>query len=105
MLADADGGDNLFGTLDDNLRLLPGSICLNAGDDGAVPAGVFSDLDGKPRRMDGVVDMGAYEYNSSQTSIATTSACVLFGQDVSPQLNPQTLQIRGCGGSETLNWE
>ena len=34
---DADGPDNLFGTADDNLRLLPGSPCVNTGDNAAVP--------------------------------------------------------------------
>ncbi|MHC4740456.1 MAG: hypothetical protein ACYS8Z_00940 [Planctomycetota bacterium] len=61
LLADADGADNLFGTADDNPRLLPGSVCLNTGDNDSVPTDLFSDLDGNPRIIDGIVDMGTYE--------------------------------------------
>ena len=42
---DADGADNTPGTEDDNLRLLIGSPCLDAGDNTAVPADL-ADLDG-----------------------------------------------------------
>jgi hypothetical protein len=75
MFADADGPDNIFGTEDDNLWLLPGSPCIDAGDNTAVPEGVVTDLDGHPRFINDpktsdtgngtppIVDMGAYEYN------------------------------------------
>jgi len=43
------------------LRLRWGSPAIDAGDNGLIPAGVTSDLAGKPRIYDGVVDMGAYE--------------------------------------------
>jgi parallel beta-helix repeat protein len=58
-----------------NLRLLPVSECIDAGDSTAVPSGIFLDADGNPRGLDdpaspdtgvsvlGVtVDMGAYEF-------------------------------------------
>jgi cysteine-rich repeat protein len=74
MFVDPDGGDNVVGTDDDNLRLQQGSPCINAGDDAAVPPdtcdldGDFDttekipiDLDGNAR-FAGVVDMGAYEF-------------------------------------------
>jgi hypothetical protein len=78
-LADADGADDLVGTLDDNLRLNPGSPCIDAGDNLSVPDGVDGDLDGNPRFVDdpgmpdhgnapggeAVVDMGAYEFQGS----------------------------------------
>lgn len=70
---DPDGDDNVVGTLDDDLRLGPGSLASNAGDDSAVPPDWFDvdgnlnsteplpiDLDGAPRFV-GTVDMGAYE--------------------------------------------
>ena len=62
MFADADG------------RLLPGSPCIDAGDNTAVPGSVTTDFDGNPRFMDDpetadtgngtppIVDMGAYEF-------------------------------------------
>ncbi len=50
-----------------NLRLRAGSPAIDAGLNSAVPAGVFTDLDGNPRFVDftgrgtAIVDMGAYE--------------------------------------------
>ncbi|MHC4460810.1 MAG: right-handed parallel beta-helix repeat-containing protein [Planctomycetota bacterium] len=52
----------------ENLRLLPGSPCIESGDNTAVPSSVTTDLDGQPRIVDGdcndivIVDMGAYEF-------------------------------------------
>jgi len=57
-----------------NYRLLPGSPCIDAGDNTAVPSGITTDLDGNPRFIDDprtidtgrgnppIVDMGAYEF-------------------------------------------
>ncbi len=65
------GPDGSAGTEDDNLRLLPGSPCIDAGDNAAIT--VTTDLDGNPRLVDypcvddtgagtlPIVDMGAYE--------------------------------------------
>ncbi len=64
MFVDPDNGD---------YRLLPGSPCIDAADNTAVPVGVITDLDGNPRFVDDPyivdtgngdapnVDMGAYE--------------------------------------------
>jgi len=68
LFVDADGPDNIVGTEDDNLRLSPGSPCIDAGDNDSVPGGVTADLDGHDRIVDGdcndteIVDMGAYEF-------------------------------------------
>lgn len=84
------GPDGVFGTADDNLRLLASSPCVDAGDNLAAPAD-FADLDedanllertpldyagfarffDAPRADTGrgpapVVDMGAYELNSNE---------------------------------------
>jgi uncharacterized repeat protein (TIGR01451 family) len=48
-------------TLAGNLRLRWGSPAVDAGDNGLVPPGVTTDLDGAPRFVQGTVDMGAYE--------------------------------------------
>ena len=74
LFEDADGADNVVGTLDDNLRpQFSTSPCIDAGDNAAIPGGVTTDLDGNPRRVDDpavvdtgngtapIVDMGAYE--------------------------------------------
>ena len=71
---DADGPDDLVGTLDDNLRLNPGSSCIDVGENSTVPGDVDEDLDGNPRFVDDpiipdgggtVVDIGAYEFQGT----------------------------------------
>ncbi|MFQ5592147.1 MAG: right-handed parallel beta-helix repeat-containing protein, partial [Phycisphaerae bacterium] len=60
MFTDADGGDNLPGTGDDDLRLLLGSPCINSGDPSFTPFG-STDLAGVARVLCGRIDRGAYE--------------------------------------------
>ncbi len=74
LFVDSDGVDNTVGTDDDNLRLLPGSPAIDAGDNAAVPVDLLVDYDGNSRFVDDVstadtgngvapiVDMGAYEF-------------------------------------------
>jgi hypothetical protein len=57
MFADAANGD---------LHLIPGSPCIDAGDNDAVPSGITTDLDGYARITGAYVDMGAYELNPVQ---------------------------------------
>lgn len=64
LFADAAGADGAVGTWDDDLRLRDGSPCINAGDAAAVPAGVSTDLQGRPR-FHNAVDMGAYEFDAA----------------------------------------
>jgi predicted outer membrane repeat protein len=64
LFADPDNGD---------FRLSPGSLCIDAGDNDAVPQDITTDLDGNPRFLEipetpdtgngtlPIVDMGAYE--------------------------------------------
>jgi hypothetical protein len=59
------GLDGLWGTDDDdygNLRLLPVSPCIHAGDPGFMPDPGQTDLDGHARLLCQRVDMGAYEF-------------------------------------------
>ena len=78
-----------------NYHLLPASLCIDAGDNSAVPAGVTRDVEGELRFVDDaavadtgsgtapIVDMGAHEYSCcggprngrthSATSIGTTT--------------------------------
>ncbi len=70
---DADGPDDIVGTVDDDLRLEAGSRCIDAGLSVTIP----EDLDGNRRIVDApaepdrglgfpeVIDMGAYEFGST----------------------------------------
>lgn len=61
LLADPDGDDNVLGTIDDDLHLLPDSPCINTGtlQTDALRGG--TDLDGEVRIQACRVDMGADE--------------------------------------------
>jgi parallel beta-helix repeat protein len=82
LFVDPLGVDGVPGTDDDDLRLLPGSPCIDVGNNTAVPVGITTDLDGNPRFVDDpntpdcqqapgqcgdppVVDMGAYEFQGT----------------------------------------
>jgi hypothetical protein len=71
--ADADGLDDVAGTLDDDFTLTAGSAAIDRGDSALVPAGVLFDLLGRERFRQNVespdavpggvpVDCGAFEY-------------------------------------------
>ncbi len=84
MFVDPVGPDGVPGTEDDDLRLLPGSPAINAGDPDASRL-TPTDLDGHARVLCGRVDIGAYEfgigdYNCDQTvdltDFANWSACM-----------------------------
>lgn len=69
------GPDQKPGTADDNLRLAPGSPCLNAGDNALLPADMLDldqdgdliealpvDIDDRNRVLGAAVDLGAWEF-------------------------------------------
>ena len=76
LFLDFDGIDDETGTDDDDLRLRPGSPCIDAGDSSAVDVGVVRDALGNPRIVDNpfildlglgqgnIVDLGAHEYQA-----------------------------------------
>jgi hypothetical protein len=69
LFVDPDGPDNVPGTADDNLRLSPGSPCIDAGDPLRIIDPNESDLDGNARINNGLVDMGAYEFSETPTLV------------------------------------
>ena len=71
-------GDPCFVAHPVDLRLLPYSPAINAGDNASVPADVATDLDGNPRIAEGTVDMGAYEYQAA-LAVAFPSPIVFEG--------------------------
>ncbi len=91
IFVDPKGIDNIAGTDDDNLRLLGGSACIDAGNNAAVPPSVTTDLDGDARFADDpttpdtgvgtppIVDMGAYEGPESGIVLSTRSLIVPEG--------------------------
>ena len=69
------------GTLDDttddfwvegDYHLLPGSLCIDAGDPCYVPEPNETDLNGNPRVINGRIDMGAYEADYIEVSMKLT---------------------------------
>ncbi|MDP2898124.1 MAG: right-handed parallel beta-helix repeat-containing protein [bacterium] len=79
LFVDADGGDEIFRTEDDDFRLLPDSPCIDAGDTTAVPPSLTLDLGSNPRIAHGVVDMGAYEYPAPGFLLSVRSLAVPEG--------------------------
>jgi hypothetical protein len=68
LFVDADGADNIIGTEDDNLGLLPDSPCIDTGENSAIPESVVTDVVGNPRIVNNMVDIGAYEFSMEAIS-------------------------------------
>ncbi len=120
------GIDGVPATGDEDLRLDVGSLCIDAGDNTAVPMGIDTDLDGNPRFEDAVnypdagngdppiVDMGAYEadpftpppvsthdilwrHDDGQTFIWLMEGTDLVGQGSPGSADPDFWRIAGVG--------
>ncbi|MHC4478468.1 MAG: right-handed parallel beta-helix repeat-containing protein [Planctomycetota bacterium] len=89
LFADPNGPDLISGTEDDDLRVMAGSPCIDAADNTAVPEGIETDLDGRPRFIDDpaskdtgnptgpgtlIVDMGAYEFVDGEIIFVDSAA-------------------------------
>ena len=55
--------------IDGDYYLLPDSPCINAGDPIYIPQPNETDLDGNPRIIDGIVDIGACEFNYTPSQL------------------------------------
>ncbi len=61
LLVDIDGEDDIPGTLDDDPRLRPLSPCVDVGAKELALPDLSVDMDGNPRVVNGLIDMGAFE--------------------------------------------
>jgi hypothetical protein len=86
-------------------HLMPDSPCRDAGTLD-VPGGLPpTDLDGNPRPLDGLPDIGAYEFNAGAPSIALSTTTVhLDPHTALGTPEPVSIEIRNAGGG-ILNWQ
>ena len=80
LFIDADGDDNVFGTEDDDLRLLESSLCIDAGNNSAVLPSIVTDIQGNQRIVNGRVDMGSHEKPATYFLINPQSLIVPEGE-------------------------
>ena len=66
------GDPSFFDVEENDLHVTTGSIAINAGDSDALLVGMEFDLDGKPRILEGIVDIGAYERSTTALHPADT---------------------------------
>ncbi len=97
-------------------HLSPGSPCIDAGDNNAVPAGIVTDIEQSPRFVDDpnktdtgsgtapIVDMGAYEFQALPTIVVWPKALEFAALE--DGLNPpdQVLKIRNASPA-TMDWQ
>jgi hypothetical protein len=91
LFSDANGPDDIAGTLDDDFTLRMGSPVVDAGDNTSIPAGAETDLAGAPRRVDDpcrvdtgagsapIVDMGALEFQGNSCALDAPIASLASG--------------------------
>ncbi len=86
-----------------DLRLSPGSPCINAGSNQAWMGGAV-DLAGNPRisPTGGLVDLGAYEYPPDQPFICVTSASLVFGSVAVTTTNQLVFTVQNTGGGSLI---
>ena len=61
LFVDPYGGDGILGTEDDDFRLAPDSPAIDSGTNETEPSLPAMDLDGNPRILNDIVDLGVYE--------------------------------------------
>ncbi|PYU99398.1 MAG: hypothetical protein DMG26_16610, partial [Acidobacteria bacterium] len=92
--------DPLFLNGSSNFHLSYGSPAIDVGDDGA-PQLPTTDLDGNPRIVNSVVDLGAYELLPTTDTVSLTS--LTFGSQGTGTTSPaQTVTLTNTGGQKLL---
>ncbi len=91
---------------DENFSLQSCSPTINAGDNSAVPPGLTTDLNGDPRIYgNGIVDMGAYEFQGEHTPIfAVCDNPTLFLDNMGNATTAASLLDNGSTGCGTLSF-
>ncbi len=80
-----------------DFHLTATSPAINAGDPGYTPAAGETDMDGNPRVFGGRVDIGAYEYQGSATSISSPA-----GPQIFPNPAYDRITVTGIENSENI---
>jgi predicted outer membrane repeat protein len=104
-----DGGNNIdanplyVDAANGNLRLTNGSPAINAGDNDA-PDMQATDLDGNPRILDSIVDMGAYEFDPATDIDISLPSFNRIIQNIYPNpFNPLLTIVLECGREQVVN--
>lgn len=100
LFVDADGADNVTGNDDDDLHLSSTSPAINVGANAALPGGLTTDLDGRPRIVQGVVDLGAYEFQSPVQTLTLHGAGSGIGEVLSTPGGVNCLIEAGAPGGD-----
>ncbi|MEM9444058.1 MAG: choice-of-anchor Q domain-containing protein [Verrucomicrobiota bacterium] len=97
LFLDVDGIDNILGSLDDDLRLLPNSPALNIGNNTVLPVYATSDIRDLPRINQSTVELGAIEYTPPIISIDPIELDVDIDEEV-------TLSVTGATRQAFYQW-
>jgi hypothetical protein len=95
-----------------DLHLMPGSPCIDAGDNTQLPSSLTMDLDGYARIQGNIVDLGAYEYGGqSSTKDASDAAIKVFPNPTTDVifvemdgLSPFTARLVNSQGQTIRDW-
>lgn len=79
-----------------NLRLQPGSPCRNAGTNQPWMFG-STDLEGRPRILEGTVDMGAYEFSQQGSLLVVSTNAIEFLLPEGQSISSKVFTVRNGG--------
>ena len=99
LFVDANGGDNISGTTDDNLTLQSASPAVNTGSNSVSN---YASLDLNGRTRDGNPDMGAYEYSSNVAPVFSSSSNISVSENQTAVIDINSTDSDGEGLSYSL---
>jgi len=92
------GSDGIYGTMDDGLQLINGSVLIDTGNDGDIPVFLTTDIRNQPRKYGKHVDLGAYETGCLPANISAASKLDICAG------NATVLLVNSASDSTTVNW-